>query len=137
MPTIRTYSELQSIETFAERYRYLRLRGAVGEPTFGFERYLNQQFYRSKEWADIRREVIVRDLGCDLGIPGFEIHKGIIVHHMNPMTPKDIYHGIEQNTDPELLICTTHMTHNAIHYGDESLLAQPLVERRPGDTRLW
>jgi hypothetical protein len=134
---IRTYSELQALDTFSERYRYLRLRGSVGEPTFGFERYMNQQFYRSRQWKEIRQEVIARDEGCDLGVEGYDIYDQIIVHHMNPMTPSDIAHSEGHILDIEFLISTTLKTHNAIHYGDESLLAQPLVERRRGDTKLW
>lgn len=135
--TIRTYSELQDLDNFADRYRYLRLRGSVGEPTFGFERYLNQQFYRSRQWKELRHEIIARDEACDLGIPGYDIYDQVIVHHMNPMLPRDIIHSEGHILNPEFLISVTLRTHNAIHYGDESLLAQPLVERRPGDTRLW
>lgn len=134
---IRTYSELSRINTFEERYSYLKLHGSVGRPTFGFDRYLNQKFYTSSQWRNMRHHVIARDLGLDLGFPGFEIHSKIIIHHMNPITVDDIHHGEEEILDPEFLITTTHDTHNAIHYGDESLLRQPLVERRQGDTRLW
>ncbi len=135
--TIRTYSELQRLETFAERYEYLRLRGAVGESTFGFDRYINQGFYRSREWKEIRYVVIGRDMGCDLGIEGYEIHDRVIIHHMNPMTAEAIEEGSSDILDPEFLITVTHDTHNAIHYGDQSLLRQPLVERKSGDTKLW
>lgn len=137
--TIRTYSELRRLRTFEERYRYLALRGQVGSATFGFDRWINQQFYRSKEWRSIRQEVILRDEGCDLGILGYEIHDRIIIHHMNPLTPDDIVHG-EGDHDAlalEYLVAVTHRTHNAIHYGDESLLARPLIPRSPGDTQLW
>lgn len=134
---IRTYSELRRLNTFTERYDYLRLKGVVGEPTFGYERYHNQRFYTSRQWKQIRDHVISRDFGLDLGAEGFVIHDRIIIHHMNPMTPEDIIHGDESILDPEFLITTTHKTHNAIHYGDASLLTQVLVERRPGDTRLW
>lgn len=134
---IRTYSELRRIETFTERYEYLRLRGAVGEATFGYERYHNQRFYTSRQWKQVRDHVISRDFGKDLGVDEFEIRDRIIIHHMNPMTPDDIIHGDDSILDPEFLITTTHKTHNAIHYGDASLLTQVLVERRPGDTRLW
>lgn len=134
---VRTYSELNRLHTFEERYNYLRLRGSVGQPTFGFERYLNQGFYRSREWKRIREIVITRDLGNDLGLDGYEIHERMIIHHMNPMVPKDIVHGDEDILNPEYLITTTHNTHNAIHYGDTNLLAKPFVERRPGDTSLW
>lgn len=135
--TIRTYTELCTLATFEERYRYLQLRGSVGHPTFAHERWMNQQFYTSRQWKDVRQEVIARDEGMDLGIPGYEIYDKIIVHHMNPMAPDDIEHSEGHILNPEYLICVTHKTHNAIHYGDESLLAQPLIERRPGDTRLW
>lgn len=134
---IRTYSELRRLDTFKERYEYLRLRGEVGKSTFGFDRYINQRFYTSQQWRHVRNHVIARDEGLDLGFPGYEIYDRIIIHHMNPMTAEDIEHGDEDILDPEFLITTTHQTHNAIHYGDERLLAQPLVERRPGDTRLW
>jgi len=134
---IRTYSELSTIATFEERYKYLQLRGAVGGITFGHERHLNQRFYRSVEWRRIRDYVITRDLGNDLGLEGHEIYGRITIHHMNPMIPEDIEHGNSDILDPEFLISTTHNTHNAIHYGDESLLPSPLVERYPGDTKLW
>jgi hypothetical protein len=137
MTRIRRYRELKSIETFEERYKYLALRGVVGQPTFGFDRYINQQFYTSSEWRSIRHHIIVRDNGCDLGIDGYEIHDKIIIHHMNPMTADDIKHGDDDILDPEFLISTTLRTHNAIHYGDERLLPRPLVERKPGDTKLW
>lgn len=134
---IRTYSQLKSYSTFEERFDYLKLNGLVGQPTFGFERYMNQQFYRSKQWRDIRHVVIARDDGLDLGVPGYEIFDRPIVHHMNPMMPEHIEHGEEHILDPEFLICVTHQTHNAIHYGDASRLAKPPIERRPGDTKLW
>lgn len=134
---IRTYSELRHIEIFEERYRYLALKGNVGDPTFGFDRYMNQQFYMSKQWRDIRYHVIARDNGCDLGVDGYEIHDRIIIHHMNPMRVDHIVHGDPSILDVEFLISTTHRTHNAIHYGDERLLPRPLVERRRGDTKLW
>jgi hypothetical protein len=134
---IRTYSELSSINSFEERYKYLVLRGEVGRSTFGFDRYLNQDFYRSKEWRDARRLVIIRDNGCDLGIDGYEIHENLYVHHMNPMTADDIIHGNDDILNPDYLITVTHETHNAIHYGDERLLRRPLTERMPGDTKLW
>ena len=134
---IRSYSELRRLETFEERYRYLALRGQVGEPTFGFDRYINQAFYRSREWRHLRHKIVVRDHGCDLGIDGYEIHRQVIIHHMNPMTANDIIHDDDSILDPEFLICVSHKTHNAIHYGDERLLPRPLVDRRPGDTKLW
>ena len=134
---IRTYSELSRLQSLEERFDYLSLKGQVGESTFGFDRYINQNFYKSKEWRDIRHHVIARDEGMDLGVPGFEIFDRPIIHHMNPMTVKDIVHATENILNPEYLITTTHDTHNAIHYGDKSLLPRILVERRPGDTRLW
>lgn len=135
---IRTYSELLEYPTFLARYRYLRLRGEVGYVTFGHDRYLNQALYRSREWKRLRHEIIVRDEGCDLGIPGYEIHDAIYVHHMNPITPQTvIQHEEAWLFNPEYLITTTHNTHNAIHYGDEGLLPKPYVPRRPGDTKLW
>lgn len=134
---IRTYSELRRIESFEERYDYLQLRGEVGRATFGFERYMNQRFYTSREWKHIRNQVIARDEGLDLGIEGYEIYDRIIIHHMNPMTPDNLKHGDEDILDPEFLVTTTHRTHNAIHYGDRSLLPQIYVERHRGDTKLW
>lgn len=134
---IRSYSELSKIPTFLERFRYLQLRGSVGRDTFGHDRWVNQQFYRSREWRHVRHHVIARDLACDLGIEGLEIHDRVYIHHMNPMQVEDIEHGNEDILDPEFLITVTHRTHNAIHYGDESLLPQPFVERRPGDTVPW
>ena len=134
---IRTYSELRRLETFEERFRYLSLHGEVGRATFGFDRWINQQFYRSREWKTARRDAIARDRGCDLGIEGWPIQSQILVHHMNPMVIEDVYEGNLSILDAEFLITTTHRTHNAIHYGDERLLPRPLVERRPGDTKLW
>lgn len=136
--THRTYSELRKLTTFEDRYEYLALKGAVGQATFGFDRHINQQFYTSAEWRHVRQKVIARDEGLDLGVDGYEIFDKVIIHHMNPMTVDDVVHNIDDRIlDPEFLICTTHRTHNAIHYGDSSLLVQPLVERRQGDTRLW
>lgn len=133
----RTFTELVQLSTFEDRFRYLSLKGIVGESTFGFERHLNQKFYTSREWRLIRDEVITRDYGCDLAMPGFEIYDRILIHHMNPITPDDIAHGNADILDPEYLISVTHRTHNAIHYGDKHLLALPVIERRPGDTALW
>jgi len=133
---IRTYSELRRLDTLRDRFDYLKLSGRVGDATFGFDRYVNQLFYRSKEWRDVRSRVIARDLGCDLGIPDHEIHSGLYIHHMNPMTVDDIVRGDDSILDPEYLITTRLNTHNAIHYGDERQLPV-LVERRPGDTKLW
>jgi len=134
---VRTYTELRHLKSFEERFKYLALRGEVGRSTFGFDRYMNQRFYTSAEWRRIRNLVIVRDNGCDLGIDGYEIHSGLYVHHINPMTSDSLSHRDPTILDPEFLITTTHQTHNAIHFGDESLLPRPLIERRPGDTKLW
>lgn len=134
---IRTYSELIKLPTFKERFKYLSLKGCVGKETFGWERYINQAFYRSKEWKDVRNFVIVRDCGCDLGIPGREIPDRILIHHMNPILPKDIVLSNDFILDPEYLICTTHNTHEAIHYGSEDLLISEPVERTPNDTCPW
>lgn len=134
---IRTYSELSTITSFKDRFRYLKLNGAVGEATFGFDRYLNQLFYRSQRWRKIRDEVIVRDCGCDLGIEGYEIYKNAMIHHMNPITAKDIQDESEYLLNPEYLITTTQRTHNAIHYGDEDLLLTMPVERTQNDTCPW
>ena len=134
---IRTYSDLRRIPTFEERFDYLVLRGEVGTATFGFDRWINQRFYQSLEWRQARRQVVVRDNACDLGIPGHEIRMQLLVHHMNPITAEDLERGAEWILDPEYLITTTHLTHNAIHYGDSSLLPRPVVERRSGDTTLW
>lgn len=133
----RTYQDLRRLETFEERYDYLKLGGEVGEETFGFDRWLNQKFYTSREWRWVRQRIILRDNGCDLGIPDHEIEVQLLIHHINPLTPKDIEHGEQWILDPEFLITTSKNTHNAIHYGDSSLLLQPLVERASGDTRLW
>lgn len=137
MSKIRTYSELRRISDFKERFEYLALRGVVGDRTFGFDRYMNQKFYTSRQWRQVRDQVIVRDEGCDLGMTGFDIHSRLYIHHLNPMTADDLKNGEESVLDPEYLVATTHRTHNAIHYGDANLLAKPFVERRPGDTRMW
>lgn len=133
----RSYSELSQLETIEERYQYLRLRGAVGAPTFAHERWMNQRFYRSIEWKRIRNHVIARDEGCDLGVEGFEIYDRVYIHHMNPMISEDLKRGNTDILNPEYLISVTMRTHNAIHYGDESLLPQVPIIRRPGDTKLW
>lgn len=133
----RTYQELIRLPTFEERFRYLSLRGQVGRPTFGYDRWINQRFYHSALWKQLRRDAIIRDQSCDLAISDREIHSGLIVHHMNPMEVSDIVEGNPNAVDLDHLICTTHDTHNAIHYGDESLLRPVYVERRPGDTQLW
>lgn len=137
MTMIRRYSELRRIPTFEERYDYLKLDGSVGRETFGFDRYINQRFYTSKEWRDTRHHVIARDLGLDLGAEGYEINSRILIHHMNPIVADDILHKNDDILDPEFLITTCHNTHNAIHYGDSSLLPKPLIERSRGDTKLW
>lgn len=134
---IRTYSQLKTFETFDERFEYLKLSGGVGVETFGFDRWINQNFYRSPQWKLARDHVIARDLGRDLGVEGHEIHERILVHHMNPMLPEDIVHGDESILDPEYLITTTHVTHNAIHFGTDAPQRHVLVERRRGDTKLW
>lgn len=134
---IRTYSELSKLKTFKERFTYLRLNGFVGKETFGFDRYLNQVFYKSAKWRSIRDFVIVRDNGCDLGIEGREIYGKIIIHHMNPITSQDIEQESDFLLDPEFLISTVHETHNAIHYGDENLLILAPIERKPNDTCPW
>lgn len=134
---IRTYRELRRIESFEDRFRYLALRGQVGHSTFGFDRYMNQMFYTSRQWKQIRQHVIARDEGCDLGVDGYEINSRLVIHHMNPMTANDVKHGDDHILDPEFLITTTHQTHNAIHYGDERQLPRPFVSRSRGDTKLW
>lgn len=134
---IKSYSELRRYSTFEERFDYLSLAGVVGESTFGFDRWINQQFYRSRQWRATRDRVIARDLGMDLGCEGHEIYDKIIIHHMNPMRADAIEHGDEDILDPEYLITTTHATHNAIHYGDRSLLPRTMIERSAGDTLLW
>jgi hypothetical protein len=133
----RSYRELSRIEGFVERFRYLSLSGQVGTATFGFDRYINQGFYKSREWKNLRDEVIVRDNGCDLGVEGFEIHSRILVHHMNPIDVDDIISSANSLINPDNLITTTHRTHNAIHYGDERLLPRIPVPRERGDTGLW
>lgn len=137
MTRIRKYSELRRIETFEERFEYLSMRGQPFDQTFGSDRWINQRFYTSREWKQVRDFVIVRDNGCDLGILGYEIHRDLLVHHMNPVTVDAIRNGEEWILDPQYLITTTHRTHNAIHYGDASLLPRPVVARAAGDTQLW
>jgi hypothetical protein len=133
----RSYQELRRLKTFEERYEYLKLDGEVGAATFGSDRYINQRFYTSYRWKNVREHVILRDEGCDLGILGYEIHVALLVHHMNPITPEDIVRGAPWIIDPEYLITTTKRTHNAIHFGDEMLLARAPVVRQAGDTKLW
>lgn len=133
----KSYSELRRYDGFEERFRYLKLDGAVGHSTFGFDRYINQRFYASYEWRQARREVIIRDNGCDLGIDDYPVVGAMLVHHMNPMSIDDLIHGEESIINPEYLILTTMNTHNAIHFGDESLLPKVVVSRSPHDTKLW
>lgn len=133
----RSYSQMIQLPTFEERFEYLRIQGTVGCQTFGFTRWINQRFYTSTGWRSLRQQAIIRDNGCDLGVEGHEIHSRLIVHHMNPITQQDIEYGTSRALDLENLICTTHDTHNAIHYGDSSLLTKPYVPRQPGDTKLW
>ena len=133
----RTYRELNRLLTFQERFDYLRLVGSVGAETFGFDRWINQQFYQSREWKQAREYVIVRDNGCDLGIAGYEIHSQLVVHHMNPILAEDIVHADDTLLDPNNLITTTQRTHNAIHYGLEESSPPVVSERQPNDTKLW
>lgn len=135
--TIRIYSEMIQLKTFEERYQYLQLNGVVGKETFGFDRYLNQMLYKSDEWKRCRRDVIIRDNGCDLGCEGFDIYGKILIHHLEPITVQDIYNRNPKVFDLENLISTTLVTHNTIHYGDESLLIRAPIIRRKNDTCLW
>ena len=135
--SIKTYSELITLPTFLDRYHYLKLNGQVGKDTFGFDRYLNQIFYQSKEWRSTRDYVIARDNGCDLGIAGHEIYGKILIHHMNPITVDDLLKRSDFLLNPEYLICTIKNTHDAIHYSDESLLITDPVERSKNDTCPW
>lgn len=134
---IKTYSELITLPTFEERFRYLKLDGRVGEKTFGFDRYINQIFYKSKEWRSIRDYVIARDNGCDLGVEGHEIYGRVLIHHMNPITKEDILNRSEFILNPEYLISTIKNTHDAIHYSDENLLITSPIERTKNDTCPW
>ena len=134
---IKTYSELISLPTFEDRFRYLQLQGFVGNDTFGFDRYLNQNFYRSATWKRVRDQVIIRDNGCDLGIEDRLIYGKVLIHHMNPINARDILDLTEFLLNPEYLICVSHATHNAIHYGDENLLIKEPVIRTKNDTCPW
>lgn len=134
---MRNYRELSRLKTFDERFEYLKIGGLVGESTFGFERYLNQTLYNSSKWRRLRNQIIIRDNGCDLGAEGYEIQGIIIVHHMNPISVDDLKYFSDDIFNPEYLICVSLTTHNAIHYGDKSLIPQDPVERRPGDTCPW
>jgi hypothetical protein len=133
----RTYSELEKLDTFEERFRYLALQGDVGRSTFGFDRHINQKFYTSRQWRQLRHHVIARDMGCDLGASGYEIHGQLLIHHINPLTVDDIVHSDPDILDPEFLITTTQRTHNALHFGDEKQLPRPLASRQAGDTKPW
>ena len=137
MTKLLTYSELSRLTTFEERFEYLRITGSIGTATFGFDRYLNQRFYKSKAWQSSRNEVIIRDNGCDLGDPDREIFTKILIHHMNPIAPEDLEFFNPDILDPEFLITTSLPTHNAIHYGDDSQLPRQFTPRRAGDTKLW
>lgn len=134
---IRTYSELTRLETYEERFEYLKLLGTPGRETFGFARRVNQAFYQSKEWKRARVNAIARDMGYDMGVVGYPIGSKVIVHHMNPLIEEDILSGDPAILDPEFLICVSHNTHNAIHYGSFDLLPQPVIERAPRDTTPW
>jgi hypothetical protein len=133
----KSYSELILFDNFQDRFDYLRIRGYVGEETFGHDRYLNQMLYRSKEWRDFRRRVIIRDNGCDLGIPGHEIFDQVLIHHINPLSLDDVFNRSPLIFDMDNVICVSHDTHNAIHYGNEQYLSTVPTERRPGDTCPW
>ena len=137
MTTTRSYSELKAMPTFEERYRYLKLFGEIGEKTFGYDRYLNQSVYNSPRWRTVRRQVIIRDNGYDLGVDGYDIEGKIIIHHMNPITLEDIENESDLIFDPEYLITVSVDTHNAIHFADERKLPRLPSVRRPGDTKLW
>lgn len=134
---LRTYSELRKLKTLEDRYEYLRLGGVIGESTFGFDRWMNQQFYRSREWREIRNDVIARDNGFDLGAEDAPLFGAHLIHHMNPITLQDLEEGADNLLDPDVLITTSLRTHNAIHFGNRDLLPRPFVERRPGDTHPW
>lgn len=134
---MRRYRELMQLTSFEERFKYLKLSGEVGRATFGFDRYINQALYNSKRWKKTRRDVIIRDNGCDLGVDGYDIFDKIIIHHMNPLSIEDVESGCDDIFDLEFLICTSHNTHNAIHYGNERLLPRFPTERKPGDTCPW
>lgn len=135
--TMRTYSELSKLKTFKERFEYLKLDGLIGEETFGWDRYLNQVFYKSPEWRSTRDKIIVRDNGRDLGVEGYDIFGKIIIHHMNPMSLSDIANRNPDIFNPEYLICVSHETHNAIHYGDVNQLNLGPIERTANDTCPW
>lgn len=133
----RSYRELLQFQSFEERFNYLKLVGEVGNPTFGYDRYFNQQFYHSSEWRRARNRIILRDNGCDLGMPDYEIYGRIYIHHINPITKQDVEDFSDNLFDPDNLICVTFDTHNAIHFGDERTLPKTPIERAPGDTCPW
>lgn len=133
----KSYSEMSKLTSFEERFEYLKLGGGVGRATFGFDRHVNQQFYTSREWQDIRQHVIYRDEGCDLGVLGYEIHIKPLIHHINPMRIEDIFNNESWILDPEFLVMTTHHTHNAIHYGGKVVFPKVVTQRSPRDTKLW
>lgn len=134
---IRTYTELSKLKTIEERFDYLKLDGKVGEETFGFDRWLNQRFYKDKRWLEVRDYVIIRDNGCDLGVDGYEIGGRIYVHHMNPVTKEDLLYNFDKLIDPEYLISSSKLTHDAVHYGDKNLLPQDPIVRTKNDTCPW
>lgn len=133
----KSYAEMATFQSFQERYDYLKLGGRVGFETFGPARYINQRFYTSTLWKNVRNQVVVRDEGCDLGVPGRDIRDRIYIHHINPLTVEAIQNGDYSLIDPENLVCVTHHTHNALHYGDEKMFEVGFSDRRPGDTKLW
>lgn len=133
----KTYSELITIPTFEERFEYLQLKGSVGKDTFGYDRYLNQILYRSPEWKKLRNQIIIRDCGCDLACEGYEIYGRILIHHLNPITVDDVLDRNRKVFDPNNLVCVTHNTHNAIHYGDASMLLTGPIVRTKNDTCPW
>ena len=137
MSNLLTYDEMILRDSFLARFKYLMLGGTLGVATFGFDRHLNQRFYASREWKQVRDWVIIRDKGLDLGVVDHEIHDRILVHHMNPIQVSDLINFNDDILDPKYLICVSTNTHNAIHFGDESQLPKEIVERRPGDTLLW
>ena len=135
--SIKTYSELITIPTFEERFEYLQLKGSVGKDTFGYDRHLNQVLYRSPEWKRLRNQIIIRDCGCDLACEGYDIHSKVLIHHMNPITVEDVLARSRKVFDPDNLVCVSHNTHNAIHYGDVDLLVTGPIIRTKNDTCPW
>ena len=135
--SIRTYSELITIPTFEERFEYLRLKGSVGKDTFGYDRYLNQVLYRSPEWKRLRNQIIIRDGGCDLACDGYDVYDKVLIHHLNPITVEDVLTRGRKVFDPDNLVCVSHNTHNAIHYGDVDLLVTGPIIRTKNDTCPW